>query len=330
MARRHLRVLTNSQLKTFRRCARLHFYMYLMGYRGVFDAEALRTGTIMHIGLEAWWRAEVDWLVAAIEAIRPHCESDYDFVRIGVLLQGYDARWGDSRDEYEVLTVEHEFYAPLVNPQTGAASRTFELGGKMDVVVRKRSDGLVYVIEHKSTGDDIGAGSYYWTHLQIDSQVSTYVAAGKLMGHDVAGVVYDVIGKPKLRPSKATPEELRKYTKRGELYANQRAEDETPDEFRQRLVDHIAENPDRYYRRGDVVRLEADEREAAFDAWQTARAIREAELANSHPRNPDACGQFGRVCEFFGVCTGSASLDDETKFKRVENVHQELSGERAA
>lgn len=326
----HLRVLTNSQMKCFRRCAREHYLSYLLGYRSVNEADALRFGTIIHLGLAAWWLATEEPLAAAIEAMRPRVEDDYELVRLGVLLQGYDARWGDARDEYEVLGIEHEFYAPLINPQTGAASRTFEVGGKMDVIVRKRVDLLVYVVEHKSTGEDIGAGSYYWQHLQIDSQVSIYVGGGKSIGHDVAGCLYDVLGKPNLRPLKATPEESRKYTKQGHLYANQRAEDETPDEYRQRLIDHIAENPDRYYQRGDVVRLETEERDAAFDTWQTARMIREAELANSHPRNPESCGRYGRVCDFFGVCTGSASLDDTNLFRKVEHVHQELSGERAA
>jgi hypothetical protein len=73
------------------------------------------------------------------------------------------------------------------------------------------------------------------------------------------------------------------------------------------------------------VRLEDEERDAAFDTWQTARLIREAQLANRHPRNPDACPRYGRYCEYFGVCTGTESLEDTTRFRHVENVHEELS-----
>jgi hypothetical protein len=100
---------------------------------------------------------------------------------------------------------------------------------------------------------------------------------------------------------------------------------ETPTEYEERLLDEVAQHPDRYYQRGEIVRLEAEEREAQLDAWQLARAIRESELSHAHPRNPDACQRYGRVCSYFDVCCGLASLDDPTRFQRVANVHPELS-----
>ncbi len=246
-----------------------------------------------------------------------------------------------------VLAVEREFRAPLVNPETNAPSRTFDLGGKLDVVVEHQ--GLTKLIEHKTTSEDIAAGSDYWKRLTIDPQISTYFAGGKASGYDIAECIYDVLGKPGLRPGQvpltdefgvkivldASGERVR--TQRGQWrqtgdsaqgYALQ-TRDETPDEFRARLTEHVAENPDRYYQRGSVVRLEQEEADAAHDAWATARLIRDADLAGRWPRNPDACVRFGRTCTFFDVCTGTASLDDATRFKRVAHVHQELSFEAA-
>jgi hypothetical protein len=323
-ARVRLPVITNSEVRTFRRCARERHLAYGLGYRSVHRAEPLRFGSLMHVGLEAWWHTDDGIrLDAAIEAIGPHAEDEYELVRAGVLLQGYDARWAD--EPLAMIAVEREFRAPLLNPETGAPSRTYELAGKLDVIVRDMRDRLVYILEHKTTSEDIGAGSAYWQRLQLDPQISTYYAGAKAAGFDVAGCVYDVIGKPGLRPAKATPPDARKYTKQGRLYANQREQDETPDEFRQRLVEAVAAEPDRYYQRGTVVRLEAEERDAAFDVWQTARLIREADLAQRWPRNPDACQRFGRTCSFFGVCTGTESLDDTTLFRRTDNVHEELA-----
>jgi hypothetical protein len=336
-ARRHLAVITNSEMKAFRRCVREHHIAYELAIRALGDVESLRFGTLFHTGLEAWWRAlwalqqgvsEVPPLTAAIEAITPHAEDEYDLVRAGVLLQGYDARWCE--DEYEVLAVEVEFRTALINPESGAASRTFVLAGKLDAIVRRRRDGLVAIVEHKTTSEDIGGDSKYWKRLTLDSQISTYFAGARALGHDIAVCIYDVIGKPKHAPLRATPEETRKYTKAGLLYANQRAEDETPDEFRVRLTEVIAEAPERFYDRREVVRLEADERDAAFDVWQTARALREAQVAERWPRNPDGCERYGRLCGYFDVCTGLASLDDPTRFERVDNVHQELAANDAA
>jgi hypothetical protein len=47
----------------------------------------------------------------------------------------------------------------------------------------------------------------------MDGQVSTYFDGAASLGLDVAGCIYDVIGKPGIRPLQATPVEARKYTK---------------------------------------------------------------------------------------------------------------------
>lgn len=325
--RRRLALITNSELKTFRGCAREHYLAYLLGYRPRAESEALRFGSLFHCALEAWWRAvgagAADPLEAAIEAMRPHALDEYDLVRAGVLIQGYDARWRDA--EVEVLAVEVEFRAPLINPATGAPSKTYELGGKLDVIVRSRGDGLVYIVEHKTTGEDVGGGSQYWQRLQLDGQVSTYFAGARALGYEPAGCLYDVIAKPRIAPLKATPVDKQKFTKDGRLYAAQRADDETPDEYRVRLLETITAEPERYYQRAPVVRLEDEEREHAFDTWQTARAMREGQIAGRHPRNPDHCTRWGRLCSYFAVCTATASLEDPTLYQHLDNVHPELA-----
>lgn len=324
-----LPLITNSALKTFRRCAREYCFAYLQAIRPLVDeSDALRFGSLLHAGLEAWWLAPSadERLDRALAVMAPRARDEYDRARAETMMLGYTVRWGDD-DEYEVLGVEHEFTAPLLNPATGAASKTYQLAGKLDALVRKRLDGRVYVLEHKTSSEDIGLGSVYWERLQLDSQVSTYYVGARSQGHDVAGCVYDVLGKPKLAPLKATPLDSRKYKKDGTLYAAQRADDESPADFRERLVDAISINPDRYYQRGIVVRLESEESDGAFDTWALARQVRESELASRWPRNPDSCIRWGHACSYWPVCTGTASLDDATMYARVEHVHQELSAE---
>jgi len=326
--RRALQVLTNSQLKTYRSCAVEHHYRYELGYKPLGDdPEALRFGSLFHLGLEAWWRAYATpdlQLSAALDAIRPHAVDDYDLARAGVLMQAYDARWHDSLD-VEILGVELEFRADLKNPATGAKSKTFGLGGKLDALVLNLSDGRVYIVEHKTSGEDISAGSTYWKRLQLDSQISTYFAGARAHGIEIAGCLYDVIGKPRHAPLRATAPEARKYTKAGALYANQRDVDETPDEFRLRLTEEVLTNVDKYFQRGFVVRLPEEETEAAHDAWQTAILIRDGQRSGIRARNVQSCERYGRMCSFFPVCTRQASLEDFTVYQRVDNVHPELS-----
>lgn len=325
-----LPVLTNSQMKTLRRCYRETQFAYELGYRSVSEAAVLKFGTLVHLALEAWWRAAQssgDRLAAALAALGG--ESDpFEYVKAFEMMLGYHARWAD--EPLDVIAVEQEFRAPLMNPETESPSRTFQLGGKLDVIVRDQRDGRVYKVEHKTSSTDIGLGSTYWKRLTLDPQISTYYAGARELGFDVAGCIYDVLGKPAIRPLKATPEDARKYTKAGALYANQRDQDETPEEYGARVRAAIYEAPDKFYQRGTVVRLESEERDAAFDRWQIAKMYREAQLTNRWPRNPDSCERYGRLCPYFDVCTGTASLDDTTMFRHVDNVHEELTDDVAA
>lgn len=325
-ARTFLPVLTVSQMRTFRRCPREHHYRYDLGYKSCSENENARFGSLVHEGLEAWWLAiNTDAAAALANALAAvaHCEDPFERARAEDMLVAYHARWAN--EPLEMLHVEAEFSAPLENPDTGAPSRTFRLGGKLDVLVRHRVTQRVFIVEHKTSGEDLSPGSDYWRRLRLDAQISTYLDGGRQYAAQIDGVIYDVLGKPGIRPLKATPVESRKYTKQRFLYANQRAEDETLDEFRIRFREHLAENPDRYLARTTVVRLEKEVRDAASDVWATAALIREARNEGRHPRNPDACSRYGSQCPFWSVCGGEASLDDETRFRRVDNVHEELA-----
>jgi hypothetical protein len=327
--RTHLPVITTSEVRCFQRCRREHLLRYRMKLRPVVEQENLRFGSLVHKGLEAWWRAwpSEDALDIAIEAMQPAegVEVDaYELVRAEELLRGYHHRWRDQG--YEVLGVEETFVDRIVNPMTGAASRTAAFSGKIDALVRELSTGRVLVVEHKTSSEDISLGSAYWRRLRLDPQVSNYFIGGRALGHNVVGCLYDVLGKPGLRPAKATPVEARKYRKTdGKLYENQRENDETVDEYRVRVREKIASEPEAFFARGEVVRSEDDEHDAAQDLFWTARDMREAELAGRFPRNPSGCVRYGYTCDFFDVCTHVASADDPTRFRVAETEHEELT-----
>jgi hypothetical protein len=322
------KLLTSSRLKDARACQRLHQIQYELGYRPTEDAEALRFGTLSHDGLQAWWESPRERLEEALAAMRAAVgleeEPDlFALARAEAMLIGYDARW--KSEPYEVLAVEVPFETELRNPMTGRPSQTWRLAGKIDAIVRDLRDGRVLVVEHKTAAGDVSPGSEYWRRLRMDGQVSIYFEGARSLGHDVAGCLYDVLGKPAQKPLKATPPEERRLKKDGTPYANVRLEDETPVEFQARVMEAIAEDPNRFFVRGEVTRLDEEMAEHLYDVWQTAQSIREGELSGRHPRNPDACVRYGRTCPFFDVCTGVASLDDPTRFRRIESVHAELS-----
>ena len=85
----------------------------------------------------------------------------------------------------------------------------------------------------------------------------------------------------------------------------------------------IAERPDYYFQRVEVVRSESDLSDYLFDMWAVGREIADAERMGRFSRNPQACSVFG-TCEYFDVCTGCASLDDVTLYKKIETPNPEL------
>lgn len=329
-------IITTSRMKAFNACLRLHHIKYELGYRTVEDREASEFGSIFHRGLEAWWLAFAEGerltalqaaQAALVEAARGAVHFDeVSAAKADLLMVGYHARWAPAMDDLDVCGVERQFTAQLPTPYGAKRARGLRVAGKLDVLVRKRSDGSIWIVEHKTTSADLDPGSTYWQRLRMDTQVSVYFeGAEAIFGHPPTGCLYDVISKPQQRPLKATPPDKRKYTKAGALYANQRAEDETMDEFKARLAEEIAGAPEAFFQRSEVVRLESELDASRRDTYETALMIRDSGNKGLAPRNPDACFLFNRPCDFYEVCCGSAELTDESKFKRLDTVHPELA-----
>ena len=319
-------LLTNSRLRTWRDCKRRHRLLYLDGWRPRREDDAVSFGRLAHLGLEGWWKAAPEQrLYEAMLRISGRAHDLFQEAAVRELLRAYDERYAGTMEGYDVLAVEATFTAPLLNPETGAASRTFLLAGKVDGIVRERATGRVLLLEHKTTSEAIeDATTSYWRRLAMDGQVSHYYVGAESLVHRVEGCLYDVLLRPRLKPLKATPEALRKYTKDGRLYAAQREVDETPEEYAARLRADIAEAPAKYFQRREVPRTEDDLRDYLFDAWAEARAMREAELAGRAARSPEACFRFG-ACPFWVNCAEKVRLDDlPDEFERVQDVHPEL------
>jgi hypothetical protein len=404
--KRHLQLLSHSEIQCHQRCPREHYFRYELRRRPVVEAQPLVFGKLVDECLQAWWAsgplhgreamlARLGELVLEEEARvakggKPRFD-DFDVAKAHSLLIGYDARW--SNEPYEVLRVQPMFITNIVNPDTDRSSNTYELGGKLDVLVRDVRTHEIAIVETKTTSDDIASTSSYWRTISAtDPQVSTYYKGARAILQDMgirdepARCIYDVIRKPTIKPYKATPPESRKFTEAkskkcpecakkkqthaaphtfdvkdgehilvenalpipgaalfnepervifqvtcldgkiitdpgGKLYANLRDRDETSEEFFVRLLSDIKERPDFYYARGDIVRLERDEREHSHDLWHHARVMREMQLAKRAPRYLGSCKRFGRMCNYLPVCEGTISIET---FPVAEDKHEEL------
>lgn len=313
-----MELLTHSRLRTYRECARKHDLMYRQMFRPVIEGDALHFGTLMHRGLEAFWGGGDPYAAMSGEA------DPFEAVKAEELMRGYIGKYASVMGtQYEVLSVEAKFDAPLINPATMLPSRTWRLAGKQDVILKNVLTGRITVVEHKTTSESLDDGDYF-ARLQIDHQVSIYVVGAESLGYEVDDTLYDVIKKPGTRPFKATPVDVRKFTKDGRLYSAQHESDETPEEFRVRLREDIDTNPDKYFQQRLVARMNSQIEDFLFDAWQTGQEIRAGQLAGRAPRNPEACLRFGR-CPFWDVCiNGLAPAERPDLFRVLETPHPEL------
>lgn len=302
---KHLPVYTNSSLNCFRRCPREYYFRYVKLRRPKQISDALKFGRMFHIGLNAWWDPDGHPVT-----IQHHELSDVDLIKVRELFLGYTNRWFG--EKFRTIAVEQRFEVDC---------GPYKLAGSIDAIAEE--NGRCVIIEHKTSTSDITPGSSYWEKVtSIDSQLSTYWIAAQSLGYDVREVVYDVIHRPKSGPLQATPKSQRKYTKAGKLYAGQRDSEETLEEYRLRLREDIKDNPEWYFCRQRVVRLEDDMWIQDNDNGITHEMIKICELLG-YPRNTGSCYQFGKKCDYFDVCNGTDSIDSKN-FRTADAQHEEL------
>lgn len=201
-----------------------------------------------------------------------------------------------------------------------------------------------YVVEHKTTTSDISYGSRYWDRLRLDRQLSVYVSAARVLGYPVSECLYDVIHKPTMAPkaipslddeglrivvdrsgrrSKTKAGHWRQKSDAGEGYSLLTRE-ETPLEYRLRLIEEIAECPSRFFARRVVPRSDTELSESESDRFAITEQIRCSVDYDIWPRHVDSCFDFGNECSYYGVCSGNESIDDP-KFVKTNTQHSELS-----
>lgn len=286
--------LSHSRLSCFRTCPRKHHISYELGIRPEEQGFALRVGSAFHLALDTIEKkGDIDAALATLE-------DPYDLAMVAAMVHGHVARWQDA--PVETVASELRFEMPLRNPETGASTPIWILVGILDRLVWL-DDGRIALMEYKTTSRDFSPGADYWIQLHMDMQLSMYVLAAREIGYDVSTILYDVTRRPQLRPLRATPEDKRKYKKgTDELYANQRAEDETPEAFAARVAEDIAAKPEHYFARIEIARLDQDLEECAAELWQQQKAIRTAQLAGYWYRNPGTCFTY-YPCEYLSICT---------------------------
>jgi len=307
-------MLTHSRMACFRACPRRHEIAYELGIRPESTGFALRVGSAFHAALDAASKG-LD-VSAAMDA----CTVDpFDIAMVAAMYNAHCERYSP----FDYIAREITFQPPFAS-------------GVIDGIARL-DDGRLALVENKTTSRDFTPGADYWLYLHLDQQLSIYVIAARELGYDVATILYDVTRRPAQRPLKATPMELRQYTLKetrlkdgtikpaGTLYANQRAEDETPEEFAARIAKDITERPDHYFARIEIARLDQDLDDCRKEIAQQGAAIERARQDGAWYRNPGAC--FSPYpCSYLAICQmRDLASNTPSGFVRSADVNPELS-----
>lgn len=270
-------------------------------------------------------------LQRALDAIDAQAADPLIRAKVRGLMIGYDARWADAG--WETISAEEFWNIPIRNPATGKRSRTFTQAGKYDGIISR--DGRTYLRENKTTSESIeDPNDTYWRVLTIDSQVSHYMLSNIQAGRMIDGCVYDVIKKPGILPKQIPAAERKLIVQHGvyhdyevpnhiRLQVSQGQERECVHLYEMRLAADCTRNPNKYFQRRTISRLDNEIVEFASELWDVSQAIINTRQTNAHFRNSAACKTYGVPCPYLPLCSGEDDVDSG-RWEHAEQRHAEL------
>lgn len=321
-------ISTYSMWSLFRNCRKAADWRYLQNVVPLERDGNLNYGSLIHDCLETWHRyrnpEQVLSLINQRCPDRAHDERQRrDWHLATAMMTGYVNRYSD--EEFEVVELEKVFQGPIVNPETGAASRSFVLSGKVDGIVKIGTE--YFVLEHKTASL---LDSDYLERLWTDFQITLYAYyVEQTLGLPITGILYNVLVKAKLQQSAGETEEefearraeLLAKSKTGKSSAKRRTP-ESDDDFQARLAEKYAD-PAMFHR--EKLYLSRDRFEILrAELWELTQAFLDARRRGVFYQNTSHCFQYQRPCPYFALCRSNGNPNVlENFYQRVE-PHEEL------
>lgn len=355
-----LTVLTQSELGAFRTCRKRWWFGYEQGLRPLRRARALEVGTAVHEGLRVLYsllKAQPQMAIdevsgLAVEQTRKridlfrdalmedYVEKDHE-QRALVAMESATARdealaairlycdafaEHDAR-EYTVELVEHKFDVPI-----GSGRSRARLKGMLDLVLRHKRTGTLWLNEHKSTKQDAHLMD---ARLDVDGQVRAYLMAMRhIFGEKVGGVMLNCVRKvapkhPKINKN-GTVSVAACDTTRGiylqalDLQKVERGKEITEEQLS--FAASLPERTDRWVSRHEHYVTEREVNEWIAEAIAETKLLRAAQAGKlAITRNPATCVQSWQpACPFRSICVDDSPARREAEF-RVGERHEELA-----
>lgn len=156
-----------------------------------------------------------------------------------------------------------------------------ELVGRIDAIAK---DGNI--VEHKTTGQT-NLDEYEFS-LMWDEQLLAY-----MLVEDVRKVYYTICRKPNIRQK----------------------QNESDEDFFKRMVDWYDDDTNEKIRLVELVKTDDDVQEFKDNLMQT---LKELKTTSTMYRNTCHCSQYGRRCEYSGICLEKQLADSYVGYERRE------------
>lgn len=321
-------VSTYSMWALFRNCRKAVEWRYLEQLVPLERASALRFGSLVHECLELW-HGRRD-LALVLDHIDRQCVNraqdagqKRDWFLATAMLRGYAAQY--PTEEFEVVALEKTFEGSIVNPATGAASRSFVLAGKVDGIIRIGSE--YFILEHKTAAQlDADYLEKLWTDFQI-TLYAYYVE--QTMQIPITGILYNVLVKARLQQAKgetveefeARRQELLAKSKTGKTTAKRKLP-ESDEEFSARLAEKYAD-PLMFHR--EMLYLSRDRFEILrSELWELTQAFLDARRRGVFYQNTAFCFNYQRPCPYFALCRSNGNPNVRDNFYQRVAPNEEL------
>lgn len=254
--------ITASRMTALASCPRRHFYAYELGLKEAQTSDALSFGTAWHKAMEmlAQKKTAQEAFQAALEI---GMKDEKTVAVFKSLLIGYYENYSNVTEDGRIMP-EVEFDFPIT--RSTVKTRGWQAKGKIDGIIMGGDNGVL-LREYKTTSQDVDPQSDYWLGLRDNIQMKFYAHALSKHGYKVAGISYDVVRKPTIRPKSIAvldsngdkqvfdATNQRVYLKNGKPKQSvsdgehMAMREESAEEFGARLLEDIRSRPYFYYQR---------------------------------------------------------------------------------
>ncbi len=323
-------VTTYSMWSKFRNCRRACYWRYVKQIVPIQQKEAsLWFGSLIHECLEIWHNTRrLDSVLEHIDRTcltrdsDPGVKRDWNVAR--AMMTAYAEQY--PTEDFTVVELEKEFTGEIINPATGAKSKSFVLSGKVDGIVQK-ADGTTWLLEHKTASS---VGGDYVSRLWTDFQVILYSHyVREALGIPVSGIIYNILQKPKLIQSAGETEEefesrhraLAAKNKSGKSSAKRKLP-ESDEEYQSRLAEWFKEKD--AFLRVELLFDTDDFELLRAELWELTQQYLDARRRDAWYQNTSYCFQYNRACGYYPICSSKNNpLVIENEYEHC-SAHTEL------